>query len=169
MNLHEQLFTLFGLLVCGLGLGVLFDLYRVLSGQFRIPRWLIAILDLCYWLASIVLVFALLFVMNDGQVRFYVFLAVAAGLWFYFVWMSAAVIKMISAFINAVKRLFFLILKGFEWGIVRPALAIYRIFIILLGFLAAISIFLFKIVLKLFYPLGMLWNRVWEMCRRLFR
>ncbi len=162
MSLETQFVTLSLMLASGLALGVLFDTYRVLSGQLRLPRWLIAPLDIVYWIAATILVFLVLYYGNQGQLRIFVFAGLLAGVLLYYRLLSSFIMKLVLQIVKLVKACARIVVKVADAAIVTPIVGLYRIFIIFLGFLAAVSIFLYKIVLQLIYPL-------WAVTKRLFK
>jgi spore cortex biosynthesis protein YabQ len=153
VSLNVQFLTLAAMALSGAGLGLLFDTYRVLSGEFRFPRWLIPPLDLLYWFAGTLAVFRVLYISNGGELRLYVLLALMIGVSFYFGRMSPAVIRTIRFFIEVCRRVVRFMLRLGNLLIIKPAIGLYRVTIVFFGFLAALSIFLFKLVLQLAYPL----------------
>lgn len=136
----------------GAGLGLLFDTYRVVSGEFRFPRWLIPPLDLLYWLAGTVVVFRILFESNGGEVRLYVFLAILIGVSFYFGLLSGYVVRTIRNLIETCRKIIRFLLRLGNILFIKPFVWLYGASIVFLGFLAAFSIFLFKLVIQLAYP-----------------
>ncbi len=73
MSLQVQFVTIGMMFLSGHGLGVMYDMYRVLSRQFRAPKWIIPFLDVVYWVVATLLVFLALFYSNQGEVRMFVF------------------------------------------------------------------------------------------------
>ena len=181
MNLQIQFLTLSVMAGSGAFMGVLFDVYRVLSGQLRPPRWLVPLLDIGYWAVATLFVFRALLYSNDGQVRMYVFLGLLFGVWLYFRLLSRPTIASVLLCIRLFKALVRLLARTIEIVIIKPVLLLYRLVIVLFGFLWALSIFLGKIVLQLLYPFFVLgrfllrpllrrlhiperWNRFSEWC-----
>ncbi|RKN65783.1 spore cortex biosynthesis protein YabQ [Paenibacillus ginsengarvi] len=136
----------------GAFMGALFDVYRVLSGQLRPPRWLVPLLDIGYWVVATLFVFRSLLYSNDGQVRMYVFLALLLGVWLYFKLFSWLTVRLVEWCIRFVKALIRFFLKTIEVIVIGPIRFLYRVLIVLIGFLWAFTIFLGKIVLQLLYP-----------------
>ena len=62
------------MLLSGIGMGVVFDGYRVVSDELRISRLWVPVFDLLYWIAATLAVFQVLSTSNEGEVRAYVFL-----------------------------------------------------------------------------------------------
>lgn len=161
MNLHVQFLTMGFMLGCGLAIGFSFDAYRVLAGQLRLPRWTIPLLDLAFWAMATYFVFRVLVYSNYGQVRLFVFIGLFAGAALYFTAFSAAAVALIKWLIRLAVGLYRIFKRTVEIVIIAPIRMLYRTFTILLGFLAAIAIFLYKIVLQLLYPVRFLSRAVW--------
>ncbi|AEI46077.1 spore cortex biosynthesis protein YabQ [Paenibacillus mucilaginosus] len=162
MTLSVQFLTMGMMYAGGLALGGLYDLYRVLSGQLKVPSWLRAALDLLYWFIGTLVVFALLYRSNWGEVRPFIFLGLAIGILFYFLVFSRPVIRVIVFTIRAVVTAARIGRRMIDLFIIRPAIGLYRLVLIILGFLLATAIFIYKIVLQLLYP-------AWRLLLWLFR
>jgi len=152
VTLQTQFVTMGMMLLGGLSLGGLFDLYRVLASQLRAPRYAYYLLDLVFWLVGTLLIFKLLYVSNLGQVRMFVFLGLLIGVALYFLWFSRAVIRIILWMIRFVRALIRAGKRMIEIFIITPVIWLYRAVIVILGFLLTTAIFLFKIVVQLIYP-----------------
>jgi spore cortex biosynthesis protein YabQ len=164
MNAAEQWMTIGSMVLCGLAMGALFDVYRVAVHRFRVPRWLLPGLDVVYWAGTTLSVFVVLLGANHGEVRLYVFLGLGIGVTSYFGLFSGIVIKIASWVIEALIRtgLFF-------WQIIRtmiivPLLWIVRIIARILDILfiviAATLLWTFRLILK---PLGALGRWIWRL------
>jgi len=141
------------MVLSGAALGLLYDGYRVLSGELRFPRWMLPPLDILYWAVATAAVFRVLYLSNGGEVRIYVFLALLLGISMYFALLSGFFVQAIQRAIELVRRLIRFSIWLFDVLVVRPVIGLYRLCIAVLGFLAALSIFLGKLVIQLLYPL----------------
>jgi spore cortex biosynthesis protein YabQ len=161
MNLNHQFLTMALMIGCGLGLGVIFDIYRVLSDKLNLSRWVIAILDITYGLIAAVAVFRVLYYSNYGQLRFFIFVALILGIYLYY-----------KRFIKRVIQIVVRIIIGIDWlwqmFIVRPIQLFYKILLIFFGFFKALTIFFYKLMLQLSYPLQFLMRRLLRIIQRLF-
>lgn len=152
MTLNVQFLTLWMMFVSGLGLGVLFDTFRVFAGQLRVPKWTQPLTDLLYWILATVLVFRVLYWSNQGQVRLFVFIGLLIGVLLYFTALSGRVIAFMLFTIRMTKAFVRLLIQTVKIVVIRPIIALFRFFILFLGFLATVAIFLYKIVLQCLYP-----------------
>jgi spore cortex biosynthesis protein YabQ len=152
VSLHVQFLTFFMMFASGWSLGVLFDVYRVVSRSLRLAKWSISILDMFYWVAATLFVFRILYYSNQGEVRLFVFLGLLLGTWIYFYFISSFTVITVKYILKLLKRMFDIGVRCVELLVIRPIILLYKLFIILLGILTAITMFLFKIVVQLFYP-----------------
>lgn len=137
----------------GIGMGILFDGYRVVSSELKFPRWTLSLLDLAYWIASAILVFRMLYVSNSGEVRAYVFVGLAIGALLYYWLFSNLTTALTRWVIRAIKWLIALFVKIFQITIIKPILLAW---IVLLFFINVGTKFTFgvgKIVLQLLRPI----------------
>ncbi|MCX7773754.1 MAG: spore cortex biosynthesis protein YabQ [Clostridia bacterium] len=155
MTLQVQFQTMYMMLMSGLSMGIIFDTYRVVCSQLKIYRWVVSVVDILYWIASTALVFYALYTSNQGQVRLYVFIGLFVGIWVYFFIFSSVIIRFVVWLIQKIKQLLRLLYRIFEITVLKPVFLLYRLVVILLGFLAAVAMFIWKIVLQLFRPMGL--------------
>lgn len=150
-----QFMALVTMALCGMGLGMLFDVYRVLANTYVPSKWLYSLLDICFWMTATVAVFWVLFWSNYGEVRIFVFIGIIIGVWTYFVWFSSTMIRLTRYVIHVVQGLIRWIIRVIQLLIIKPLILLYRSFILFLGFLLTATIFLYKVMLQLVYPV---WN-----------
>lgn len=152
MSLQIQFFTFFMMFSAGWMLGVWFDVYRVVSKSVKLSKWLISLLDIVYWCLATIIVFRILYMSNQGEVRFFIFLAMFMGTWFHFAFTSIKTMKLVEWMIKIIQRIIQIGIRCFEVLIIRPIILLYRLFIIIFGIITAIAMFISKIVVQLFYP-----------------
>lgn len=148
--------TMAVMLLSGLGMGAVFDGYRVVSSELRFPKWWLPALDVLYWIASAVVVFRMLYASNNGEVRAYVFLGLAIGVILHYWLFSKAVVVIVKWIIRAVKACITFLLRLLDATIVKPILLLYKLAKVVLGFGSALTIFLLKIVIQLVRPIWLL-------------
>lgn len=153
MTLHVQFVTMGMMCLGGVSLGTLFDLYRVLAGQLKVAPWLKAILDLLYWFIGTIVVFLLLYESNWGEIRPFIFLGLGIGICLYFLLFSGLVVRLIRFCIRVIVAAVRIGRRMIELFIIAPVRWLYRLLIVLIGFLTATAIFLYKIMVQLLLPL----------------
>ncbi|MBO8164884.1 MAG: spore cortex biosynthesis protein YabQ [Brevibacillus sp.] len=163
MSIAVQLQTIALMSACGALMGMGFDTYQLFRRRWRIPAWLIFVLDVSFWVTSVLLVFAVLQRVNDGVVRWPIFLGIIAGAWLYFVLGSKSYTQFLLSVIKFVKWLYLTIMKIIDILIVQPILFVYKLLSILFGFLFTVLLtlgsFLWKLVLFAAQPFAG-WGRL---------
>lgn len=167
MTLQVQFFTIFMMFCGGLLLGTMFDVCRVLSGKLHLPRWILPLVDILYWIVATILVFRLLVYSNEGQVRVFIYLGIGIGICFYYAFLSIWVIRLVLLSIRIVIAIYRFLWRTVQLLIIKPIIGLYRLLLAFLGFLAAVAIFLSKIVLQLLYPMWRLFLWVIRPLRKL--
>ena len=166
MTLDVQWLTMAVMLLSGIGMGVVFDGYRVVSVELKFPRWWLPVLDIMYWMAAAVIVFRVLYASNYGEVRAYVFLGLAAGVIAYYYLFSKFIIKVVKWCIQAIRTVIAFIIKLLDFIIVKPVKLLFKLLQLLFGFGSVLTIFLFNIVLQLLRPI---WKLLLWIMRPVFR
>jgi len=163
--------TMAAMIGCGAALGFLFDGYRVAWAELKLPRRLHPPFDLLYWLLAAPVVFRTLYLVNGGELRFYVFLSLLLGVSAYFALLGGACRFIVSRTVRFVLSVF-RFLRGLLLSVFRifrrlagvlivgPLTGMYRGFRALFGIFARVSIFLGKLVIQwLYYMFGKLRKR----------
>lgn len=163
MTLATQAITLAVMLACGLAMGTVFDAYRVLTWQLPFLRKLLPVLDLLYWAGVTVFVFRALYGSNEGQLRSFVFIGLAAGVLLYYFLFSKPVVWLVRKGLDGVRWTIRLVRRLFEVLVIKPVLLLYKLVLVILGIAASVSIFLLKVVLQLLYPIRVLGRFLWRL------
>ncbi|MFW5438528.1 spore cortex biosynthesis protein YabQ [Paenibacillus apiarius] len=156
MSLYTQWMTVLLMMMSGLALGLVYDSYRVVAGQFKFPRWTIPFLDVMYWLAATLFVFQMLVKGNQGELRFYVFLGLACGAWLYAVILSKLAVTIVMWLVKAIKAIARFVLRCLYVLIIMPLKAVWFFTKGFIIFLKSVAMFLIKIVLQCLRPLALL-------------
>lgn len=162
MTLSVQYVTMGLMMASGVGMGIIFDVYRVLTGQMRILKRLVPLLDLVYWALVTLFVFRMLERGNEGQLRFFVFIGLVIGVSLYYWLFGRATRELVRRVILAVKWLARMLRRLFMLCVVRPIVGLYKLVMLLLGFAASVAVLFLKIVLQLLYPVRMLLRFLWK-------
>lgn len=100
VNLQFNSFLL--LILTGMILGGFFDFYRVFRSTIKVNKLIDSIGDLFFWLFSLLLLGPLIYWSTWLELRFYVWLALGAGLFFYLAVFSPKLIRIYLRFWKAI-------------------------------------------------------------------
>ncbi|HCF48926.1 MAG TPA: hypothetical protein DER60_01505 [Syntrophomonas sp.] len=71
-------------LLVGLVAGMVFQFYQYSMALSSCGRWLLYLFDFLVWVLILLLVFTLLLIINQGEIRVYIILALFSGIFIYF-------------------------------------------------------------------------------------
>ncbi len=129
-------------------MGVGFDTYQVFRDRGGFPRWLVFFCDVLFWLASVAAVFYVLVWINDGIIRFPIFLGIFAGAWIYFVLGSKKYIHLLLVMIKFCKWMYRVILMTFDMLLIRPIRFIFKCIWVLIAFLLSVLLSICRVIWK---------------------
>lgn len=123
----QQLTTFVWMVATGIGIGIVFDFYRVFRG-FVQPHWVVTALgDLFFGFIIFVWTYGVLLYVNYGEVRFFIFLGLVLGLFFYYRICSSFLIKYTLRIINIVNYCLSFLKGIFTMVVFRPFAFVLRI------------------------------------------
>lgn len=124
ISVTNQAFIFLSSIIGGMIVGFVFDIFRILRRVVKTTNFITHLEDILFWLLVSIIIFTLVFVTNDGELRWYEFLGVILGVIFYNLLFSHFVIKVSVSVINFIKKIIALIIKI----VLFPLVIIYKIF-----------------------------------------
>ena len=88
----------------GIIIGILFDIFRILRKSFKTSDIITYFEDLIFWIATGILLLYSIFTFSNGEVRFYMFLAVFFGCIIYMLLLSKYFIQINVKIIQILKK-----------------------------------------------------------------
>jgi len=160
------------MVLCGLCMGLAFDVYRVACHRFPIARWTLPGLDVVYWAAATFLVFRVLLGSNEGEVRLYVFLGIGIGITGYFGLLSATLVRVISFLFRIAQKTLRFLWASVRVAFIRPVQWLVRLIarVLDIAFIitAALLLWTGRLALKPLAPPGRwLWRQLLPVRRAL--
>lgn len=102
----NQAYLFFIFIVNGLTIGLLFDFFRIMRLSFKTSDILTYVEDILFWVLTGVIVLYSIFIFNNGEIRFYIFLGIALGVSLYITIFSNSIIKFGVIIIGFFKKIF---------------------------------------------------------------
>ncbi|KRQ86679.1 Spore protein YabQ [Caloramator mitchellensis] len=130
LNINTQLLYFFSNVIAGFMVGVMFDIYRVIRGFKNPNRILTAISDILFWILASLITFIFMLVTNNVNIRYYTFIALFIGLYFYFSLISRMFLDILRYFVYYFIKLIRLLIRLilFPFKLIR-ILIIYTIYL----------------------------------------
>jgi spore cortex biosynthesis protein YabQ len=171
MTLSTQFSTMLSMIGMGALFGVMFDTYQRFLNRPKRNRLIVFVNDILFWAIQGLLIFYVLFLVNNGEIRFYIFIALLCGFAAYQSLLKKGYLRLLELLIQTVIAIFQFLKKTFLLLIYKPVVNLFRlaIFIIILlgrGLFTLVK-FVFKVllfVLKILYlPLKKIILILWKL------
>ena len=107
----------------GVIIGVLFDSFRILRKSFKTSDFITTIEDILFWIMTGIIILYSIFVFNNGEIRFFMFIGIFLGTLLYILLISKYVIKTSVRVIKILKK----VLKFIFKILIFPIQSTYRI------------------------------------------
>lgn len=96
----------------GILIGIIYDFFRVLRKFFRTGSVAAFFEDIIFWIVVSLVLFFTLYISNDGEVRFYIFVGAAIGAALYFLTASPVLVNFMVAAVNFVHSCLKIVFKA---------------------------------------------------------
>ncbi len=118
---QANLFLIF--VINGAIIGLVFDIFRILRKSFKTSDIITIIEDILFWIITGIIILYSIFIFNDGEIRFFMFIGILLGVMLYMLILSQHIIKISVRIILTIKRILTFIFKI----LISPIQAIYKI------------------------------------------
>ena len=102
---NNQIYLFLIYMLCGIVIGIGFDIFRVLRKSFRTSDMVTYIEDILFGILTGIFLIIILFIFNNGQLRFFIFVAIFLGLLLYLLTISKYFIKINVIILAFIKKL----------------------------------------------------------------
>jgi len=160
MTLDVQLWTMVSMALCGFYLGVAFDTYNRFARRWQHKRLLTYSLAIIFWLLQASIVFIVLYKVNYGELRIYVFLACMLGFSVYQLIAATLYRQLLEGIIKLVRSLLQFISKVVQLIVLNPLLFIIRSILSVVNFIGQIILTIIKGLLFPFRHLAIKFYRL---------
>ncbi|WP_249596736.1 spore cortex biosynthesis protein YabQ [Peribacillus frigoritolerans] len=171
MTLTIQFYTLLAMIGMGSGFGAALDTYSRFLNRSERKRWIVFIHDFLFWIIQGLLIFYVLFLVNEGEFRLYLFLALLCGFSAYqalfkgfyqrfLEFLIMLVIKLARFIANSVHMLIFLPIKWVIVSILAIIIGIGKFVLTLLTWAGKILLFILNIFWR---PLKWILTYIWNL------
>ncbi len=148
MTLSTQFTTMLAMVGMGIVFGITLDTYNRFLNRSRRKRWIVFIYDILFWVVQGLAIFYILFLVNRGEIRFYIFLALLCGFATYQSLLKRMYIRFLELIISAVIAIYRFFLKMLYYLIYKPVYSLIFFLISLIILLGRGLFSLFKFLLK---------------------
>jgi len=172
MTLTTQFYTLLAMIGMGSYFGAALDTYTRFLKRSSSRGWLIFINDFLFWLIQGLIIFYVLFLVNEGELRLYLFLALLCGFSVYQALFKniykkmlevsiVSVIKTVRLFNKIVQTLLFLPIKWIITSVVLLLVGLVKLVFSILKWISKAILSILLVFLKpIFWLFEVFWNKL---------
>lgn len=88
----------------GIIISFIFDFFRILRCVYKTPDFITILEDVAFWLVSGIILLLGIFVLNNGNIRGYLFLGLFSGICIYIVFISKNIMKAGTKILNLINK-----------------------------------------------------------------
>lgn len=148
MTITTQFLTMLTMVGMGSLFGASLDTYNRFFQRQKRKAWLVFINDILFWLVQGLTIFYVLFLVNKGELRFYIFLALLCGFATYQSIFKALYLKLLEYFITICKTIYRFVVKTLDIIVYRPLFWIVSLILSLLLYIGRGLFALVKMLLS---------------------
>lgn len=147
MTLQVQFLTMISMIMSGFYLGIARDTYRRFSPYWRHFMFLRYLFEVVFWMTQTLLLFYILYRVNAGELRTYIFIACLLGFSIYKVIFSSLYKKILEVAIRILLMIYHFGKEVFRMFIVTPIRGILYLILLVFQFIISILFFIIKLII----------------------
>ncbi|MEW9052972.1 MAG: spore cortex biosynthesis protein YabQ [Neobacillus sp.] len=124
MTLSTQFLTMLSMIGMGSMFGVMLDTYQRFLNRPNRKSWIVFLNDLLFWTIQALLIFYILFLVNNGELRFYIFIALLCGFAAYQSLFKGFYLQLLETLINLAISIYMFLRKTFLLLVYKPILGL---------------------------------------------
>ncbi|MEH7093597.1 spore cortex biosynthesis protein YabQ [Neobacillus vireti] len=148
MTLSTQFLTMLSMIGMGSLFGAMFDTYQRFLNRPKQKAWIVFINDILFWVIQALIIFYTLFIVNSGELRFYIFIALLCGFAAYQALLKGIYLHLLEMGIRSVIAIYKFITKMIQMLIYKPVVGFIQLLIMIILALGRGLITLVKFVYK---------------------
>ncbi|RST71146.1 spore cortex biosynthesis protein YabQ [Siminovitchia acidinfaciens] len=146
MSLPVQFYTLLSMIGMGILFGAMLDTYQRFLKRGNRKKWIVFLNDLLFWFIQGIIIFYVLFLVNYGELRFYLFLALLCGFSAYQALFKKIYLSLLESLIRFVKMMARLTYRTVFLLVYKPIKGLCLLLIAIILYLYGLLLSLVKIV-----------------------
>mgnify|MGYP003575953069 CR=1 FL=1 len=148
MTLSTQFLTMISMIGMGSLFGVMFDTYQRFLDRPNRKSWIVFFNDLLFWVIQALIIFYILFLVNNGELRFYIFVALLCGFAAYQSLFKGVYLRLLEFMIKTAIAIYRFIRRAFQLLIYKPVIGLIQLVISIIILIGRGIFSLVKFVLK---------------------
>ncbi|MED4473392.1 spore cortex biosynthesis protein YabQ [Oceanobacillus caeni] len=170
MTISVQFMTMVSMVLSGFYLGIALDTFRRFTPYWKRKVVLAYLMEICFWLTQTAILFYILFLVNSGEIRFYIFIACLLGFAMYQVFAATIYKKILEHIIRIVTNIYLFCKRVVQALIVQPIIWIFTLLVtVILGVVRVIWKIILFILKLLLTPIGWILKAIYSILPNSFK
>ncbi|RKQ33035.1 spore cortex biosynthesis protein YabQ [Oceanobacillus halophilus] len=170
MTLSVQFLTMITMIGGGFYLGMILDTFRRFTPYWKNNIPLTYVMEICFWLTQTIILFYILFQVNAGEIRFYIFAACLLGFAMYQVFAASSYKRLLEYIIRMIASVYRFCRRVVQALIIKPITwIITTIFAIVLWILTILWTIIQFIAKLLFAPIRWIVTGIYRILPKSFQ
>lgn len=169
MTLSVQLYTMLAMIAMGSLFGAILDTYQRFLKRGKRKRFIVFINDILFWLFQGLIIFYVLFLVNYGELRFYLLLSLLCGFAayqalfkkFYLATLEYLILFIQSATNLVYKLIYTIVFQPIKWIVIFIFSLLILTAKLLLGLVKTVAKMLLWMLKIILYPIYLLGKGIW--------
>ncbi|MDC3417922.1 spore cortex biosynthesis protein YabQ [Aquibacillus sp. 3ASR75-54] len=148
----------------GVYLGAAMDTFRRFEPLWKKRKIFAFSLEILFWLLQALILFYVLYLINQGELRFYILLALICGFAMYKSLFNQLYLRILEWVINAIVSIYHFLYRLLELFIIQPIKFLFKLIISVLLSIWGIILWLLIIAVKIvWYPISFVFKIIWRL------
>ncbi|MDF2947878.1 MAG: spore cortex biosynthesis protein YabQ [Bacillales bacterium] len=178
MSLTTQFATMISMILMGIFLGISFDSYKILLRRRFSSSISKFINDIFFWLIYCIILFLVLFYINEGALRFYVFLAIACGFSIYKSLIESIYVLLLLKTIRIIQSIYKVLINFTQKFILSPIkwiiMVLYKfankVYLLIRNLIIKVCLLIYKVIkVVILFILRLIWALIPEKLKKHLR
>jgi spore cortex biosynthesis protein YabQ len=148
MTLSTQFLTMLSMIGMGALFGTMLDTYQRFLQRSRRKHWLVFLNDILFWTIQALLIFYILYLINKGEIRFYIFIALLCGFAAYQSLFKSLYLRILEELITSFISFYSFLVKMISILVFKPVRGLIQLGIFIVVFIGRGLITLVKFIFK---------------------
>jgi spore cortex biosynthesis protein YabQ len=148
MTLSTQFLTMMSMIGMGALFGTMLDTYQRFLQRSKRKHWLVFLNDILFWTIQALLIFYILFLINKGEIRFYIFIALLCGFAAYQSLFKSLYLRILEVLITSFISFYSFLVKLISMLVFKPVRGLIQLGIFIIVFIGRGLITLVKFIFK---------------------
>jgi spore cortex biosynthesis protein YabQ len=153
MSLTTQLETMLAMIGMGSWVGAALDTYGRFLQRSKRARLVVFVNDILFWFLQGLIIFYVLLLMNEGELRLYIFLAILCGYAAYQSLFRSTYLKLLELTIRFFTALYRFFVRTCYYVIIQPIRWLFHLLLLTLLFIWKMIVFIFKALYRCIFLL----------------